>query len=102
MTKKLTYFGTHQGVFQKEETKGYLNIIKKGLSVNERQSYLTNKYSWIPLPGLLLPGHPAGVNVLNHSFGLLWAFVTWSSKLTSTLKPFWSNEDAKHTKYTIV
>ena len=32
-----------------------------------------------------------GLTDLDVSFGLLQAFVTWGSKPTSTLKPFWSH-----------
>ena len=39
-----------------------------------------------------------GSMYLNNSFGLPQAFVTWRSKLTSPLKPFWSQGGAENFK----
>ena len=67
MLRHQTFIGTDQGVFQKEETKGYLNL---GINVEicvcdfECMHVKVTKKSilFIPQPVMLPPDPPSGVN----------------------------------------
>ena len=90
-------------MFWKEVTKAYLNLdLNIVLNMNEGASKLPQNKKIMEFLNVecLHQVIQVGLTNLNNSFGLVRAFVTWGSKPTSTLKPFWSHGGAEHFKNT--
>ena len=93
-----------QGVFLKEESKGYQNLVLNELikisNISDGASKLPQHSKFLEYPDLecLYLVIQVGKTDFNNSFGLPLAFVTQDNKLTSTLKPFWPNGAPKNCK----